>query len=483
MLSKSTNQKCDALASYLGFFLHTNKAPERVIDVFHRAGISLSTRGINKMIHSLSKEANRSLVALAKTHWFAFGYDNFDITKGTSMTNVDGGNGGSGEQYHLTSATAIPLMHGNPEALKKSEELWDRSPLNPDAKADDIECERTFEDFLGLRKTYEDDSGLTASQHFQRWKFCNDLVHHGPEYFRQFTAELGEPEILEGIPVSKTEQVPARAMDIAESTVQGNADVITNLHSQANIGDPQETPGVVDRTGRVLIVHGDLATGERIYSLQVSRSIEKTPWRRMQFVIFVFGLFHLKMACADAIWRILLRPKASHEDPGSLMELVSALWPKLTGKMGSKPTFRQMHECIKLVGIAMRMDALRVASGYESLDDFAKSKPTWSRILELTGRCVQDNVANDDFSSRNCNERSERDIQHENSRLQHLYFLLYEELSHAMDAGDVGRVESCLFPWIFIFRACGKNKYASHTMKFISDLYFLYDDELRCVLQ
>ncbi len=104
------------------------------------------------MIHSLSKEANRSLVALAKTHWFTFGYDNFDITKGTSMTNVDGGNGGSGEQYHLTSATAIPLMHGNPEALKKSEELWDRSPLNPDAKADDIECERTSKTFWAFAK-------------------------------------------------------------------------------------------------------------------------------------------------------------------------------------------------------------------------------------------------------------------------------------------------------------------------------------------
>jgi hypothetical protein len=32
-----------------------------------------------------------------------------------------------------------------------------------------------------------------------------------------------------------------------------------------------------------------------------SRSVERTPWWWFQFIVYVMGLFHLKMACADAI--------------------------------------------------------------------------------------------------------------------------------------------------------------------------------------
>ena len=48
-----------------------------------------------------------------------------------------------------------------------------------------------------------------------------------------------------------------------------------------------------------------------------------------------------------------------------------------------------------------------------------------------------------------------------------------------MNQGDVGRVETTLLQWIFIFRATGKHKYTSHITKFLSDLHFVFPPRMR----
>jgi len=98
-------------------------------------------------------------------------------------------------------------------------------------------------------------------------------------------------------------------MDINQSKVSGNKDAIADLLQQGRVGDPTDDddddewePGIIDISPYVVLIHGDLGTCEHIESLLEQCTIEDTPWRRYQYVIFVMGQFHLKMACADAIW-------------------------------------------------------------------------------------------------------------------------------------------------------------------------------------
>ena len=72
-----------------------------------------------------------------------------------------------------------------------------------------------------------------------------------------------------------------------------------------------------------------------------------------------------------------------------------------------------------------------------------------------------------------------RDQQYENTLLKDYYLLLYTELSYAMDAGDIGRVETCFIPWSLIFRGCSKHKYAAQMLRFLYDLYCVYPERLR----
>ena len=72
-----------------------------------------------------------------------------------------------------------------------------------------------------------------------------------------------------------------------------------------------------------------------------------------------------------------------------------------------------------------------------------------------------------------------RDEQLENMILREEYFLLYEEISYALNHGDIGRVETCFMPWIYIFAGCGKHKYAAEMRRYLEDIHFFYPERLR----
>ncbi|KAG1883253.1 hypothetical protein F4604DRAFT_1536785, partial [Suillus subluteus] len=176
-----------------------------------------------------------------------------------------------------------------------------------------------------------------------------------------FKSEIPPPEVIEGIPLHKTSITAARAMDINNSTVSGNIRAVTKLLGQGGIFDPVnsdlESP---DISQHVVIIHGDLGMGEWLQAAQIRRSIEATPWDRLQHIIFIPNLFHLKMACADAIWRCFLQPLSAREDETSLMRDVTQLRPRETGIYCSKPRFRQMHVLIGSSGTCCRLDCWRV---------------------------------------------------------------------------------------------------------------------------
>ena len=116
----------------------------------------------------------------------------------------------------------------------------------------------------------------------------------------------------------RTPIIAASAMDVNNSTVAGNIQAIEKLLAQGGVFDPAEgamidgleTPDVSEF---VMLIHGDLGTGERITSLQQQRSIETSEWHHFQHVVFVSGLFHLKMA--------------ARQDETSLMHNIAQLRP------------------------------------------------------------------------------------------------------------------------------------------------------------
>ncbi|KAG1882357.1 hypothetical protein F4604DRAFT_1577364, partial [Suillus subluteus] len=284
---------------------------------------------------------------------------------------------------------------------------------------------------------------LMRRDRFNAWMFLMDLCTHGPEYFRRFKSDIQDPETIERIPLLKTPIIATRAMDINNSTVSGNIHAVIELLAQGGIYDPNdmefETP---DISQHVVLTHGDLGTGEKLQTAQIRRSIESTPLDRLQHVIFIPGLFHLKMACADAIWRIFIQPLAVRED-----EMIHV--------KSKCPT-------------------------HISLKEFAKSEPTLDDLLMMANELARNYVANHMLQRMRRRSEKERDLQFENALLMNKYFLLYEELLYAMNHRDIGRTETTTIAWIPILKATGKHKYATHMSNFLLNVHFIYPPGLWC---
>jgi hypothetical protein len=190
------------------------------------------------------------------------------------------------------------------------------------------------------------------------------------------------------------------------------------------------------------------------------------------------------MACADAIWRIFIQSTDARIDDTCLMRDISKLRPKETGIISSKPGFRRMHQVIGHSGISRRIDCWSVETAqrnpeHTTLEAFAASKPSLEELKNMANWIATHYVADSRMERLRKEPKGQRDQQYENALLLNKYCLLYEELCHAMNVGDIARVETCLITWIFIFRATGKHKYATHIIKFLSNVHFVYPRGLR----
>lgn len=217
------------------------------------------------------------------------------------------------------------------------------------------------------------------------------------------------PEPINPIPLHKTEQMPCHAMDIKESTMDGNLQVLENLLKQGGLGETvkdkgrdderpneqmdiksggegmdidavvtddtasdqsddtmegsdiwdgaaiawdgkefdKESDKVVDISDYILLIHGDLLTKEHIATVKKSRHIEDTPKWHIQYAVTQPGLFHYEMACAEAIWQTWIQPVAGWKDSNSMYQHAGILRPNDTGKLVSKPGFQCMHHLIQ----------------------------------------------------------------------------------------------------------------------------------------
>ena len=86
-----------------------------------------------------------------------------------------------------------------------------------------------------------------------------------------------------------------------------------------------------------------------------------------------------------------------------------------------------------------------------SLEDFVASDPSFESLKKMSEQLAVEFVASADSDTYT---RGQRDDVHENMLMKQQYFLLYEEMSYVLNAGNIGRVETLFLPWMFIFQGC-----------------------------
>ncbi|KAI6006038.1 hypothetical protein EDD15DRAFT_2359163 [Pisolithus albus] len=164
------------------------------------------------------------------------------------------------------------------------------------------------------------------------------------------------------------------------------------------------------------------------------------------------------MAAADALWRALIHRRwdsASERD-----------WNL------SVQTWIQTLDC-------WRTEVTNFDPRLTTLEALADTKPTFTQLKDIASRIAHKYVATNAIERVRRKPGSQRDMQFENALVINKYMLLYEELTHAMNTGDIGRVELCIVAWILVFKATGKHKYAAYMTEFLLNVHFVYPAGLR----
>ena len=164
----------------------------------------------------------------------------------------------------------------------------------------------------------------------------------------------------------------AEAVYAKVSTIDGNIEAIMSLLEQSGIVDK----GVFEKY--VILLHGDLGTMEKIKGILHSQRIEESVLEC--YLLPIPGLFHIRMACVDAINRIYATGNDLRSDPNGLYKHLCLLFPNNLSKLNKAiPPFRMMNDGLKYITQCTILDAW-VESVGGNLQEFISSKPTLEEI-------------------------------------------------------------------------------------------------------
>ncbi|KAH7335286.1 hypothetical protein B0J17DRAFT_69630 [Rhizoctonia solani] len=465
----SSNMRCNSLQAVVGLFVHSTNVPEKVVELLSRMGVCIAPNSINSMVGHMSTEAQRLLKEELPKLLTALGYDNLEIRFDTEQPTATN----QGKLVSLATATCVPLRPGTKkEHLRWSKRLWEQSEFNLyRIRALVVGSHEVLLELFNKvsRVPLEESIESLYAWHVRKILLSDDVDTIPVDLKEKFRHEdLGLPVFRSQIEHAQTTQQPMRSMVVNLSETQANAAEIEYMLEQGGVQTE-------DLEEYVILCHGDLGTGKKIASLQESRSIEKTARRRLQYLVFVCGWFHTRMAMADAIWRLWIepeRPRTGHPThPHSIFHLCALLRPREIGKMSTNPGFRRTHSIIEHLTVASIADAWGLAVKAKFNVKLNQWKPTWEDVITMSHEVVREYVASPMYRLSGRNRQSQTsntaNAVKDQSRLFNRDGLLYLATTQASRYGDVRRMEDLLLQWVYIWKYTRKYQYATHYARFL----------------
>ena len=203
---------------------------------------------------------------------------------------------------------------------------------------------------------------------------------------------LGPIPSSTSIPVEKSTQYPAHAMQINVSSTDGNVEIVENLERQ--LGTKKEW-----YNSYIHLCHGDLGTQEHHDTTRFFHAIESSSKHRLQWLVTVPGVFHIQMAAVDAIWRTHIRGEALCSNEGGTYKLFEILHPTDSARLNSNPSYCMLNDGIQHLIRAHLRVCWEEVTGLDDLCAFASLDPSWDVIEELALKIFKDYIAKEEIEN------------------------------------------------------------------------------------
>lgn len=204
------------------------------------------------------------------------------------------------------------------------------------------------------------------------------VVRHGGEKFAKFrdALEKSQPETINKIDLHKTPLHPLPGMNIDESTIVGNAEVVEAILREL---------GILNMEGKldfdiIKIFAGDQLSIARLRALANIHAGHKGKFAGFGWGLWMPGLFHAKIADMHGFfvthWG---KPNAGTRNPGCLAFHNTCLHcSPIT--LTSLPPFCTCCDLVFVSLYARVLHCLLLASKKKTLDDYANSVDSWEEL-------------------------------------------------------------------------------------------------------
>lgn len=303
------------------------------------------------------------------------------------------------------------------------------------------------------------------------------VILHGGPGFQKFEQELRtrQPSTADTLETQQTEIFPLPAMNIDESTLIGNAEVIEAILKELGLADR------VDVEEFIRLVAGDQLSIARLRTLLGIRAGHEGILKSLFQLVLVPGLFHAKLANCQGFFNVHLG-HASQSDPGS------AAWHNtVLGRnpiVGSSlPPFRTCRDLMFTSLYARVLHCILQVSGKATLEEYADSVQLFDNIEQHASQVLQEYASGDVVQemrdARAAGAAGDGDMIFENAALFLRDALLSRAFTDAIKVGDSGHVVLLLKVFAFTYRGCGRTKYAYEMLHLIHNLEHIWPVPVR----
>lgn len=447
----------------LTIFLKAKGASARSLDLLHALGITMSHRWSVNAYAGISAKSMDDLqkVILLLAWWLAYDNVNFPFQvfeqRLANQSHFDSGTSGS----VFVKPNGPPPPSISHTALQEQRQRGRQNPIS-------------ISDIITLE--------VAAAPRIQA--HLVDIVLRflleTPEFNIKTYAYSDHPALAPPAPVNPlphgpehvTKQYVLGTVHIDEASYDGTDDLIKEWMRQLGIDKQDERM----RTGteRVLFWIGDQLTVDRLRGLSNYRCEDLNGYDRMDWLVPVFGWFHVLMAFANSLHRQYF---GSSKGRG-LRQAFALLNRKGLQSVKIKGTFyHHLHEGILHIAEAHFRDCWRRVGGVEKLSDLRTRSP--EELRALAERLVHEYASNDTVEDMDTWMEGQHDDVFRQSIMWNRDVLYYILLHRSMEAGDVGMMEDLLPHLLFRFSGGGNHKYAVEVLELLQGLHREWPQEVK----
>jgi hypothetical protein len=262
-----------------------------------------------------------------------------------------------------------------------------------------------------------------------------------------------------------------------ESSYDGTLDVMEDTFQQLLLNGKEEQ--MHTSRERIIAWLGDQLTVERLRGLWRFRHEDHNSFDRLDYMIPIFGWFHLVMAFANSIHKQYLGTSAAI---GSLRQAFDILKRRgLITQSTKGPFWHNLDEAIHHISEAHLRACWLDVGKVDTLGDLKTKSPR--ELLNLASTIIREYASREALNKIDDISDSEaKDGVYRQWTAFAADVLPYLQLRQAIKSGDVGRIEDLIPTLLFRFAGGGNSKYTIEMLELLQGLHCEWPPVLRCTL-